>query len=538
MQPGDLLKDRYTIVRAIKSGGMGAIYLAEDNNLGKSLCAVKQMLDQEGEMNDYARNRFEAEMLALVKLQHPGIPRVRDYFQEDNRAYMVMDFIAGPSLEEEMEVHRQRGKFFTPEQAVSDMITVLEVLSYMHDQVPPVLHRDIKPANLIREQETGQIKVVDFGLARSVETSSEEPNTTVGTLGYSALEQLTGRPEPRSDLYSAAMTLHEMITGHRPTLAGLPEKDEAIPDDLDSILRKAAAMEPQNRYASTRELRQALQAWLKSRGVKVEVEEFDPHKTVEVEAMPRPPKPTSRRPWQALVITSLIALLVSLFLPVGPWSLGSGSGGDPGFVGDIFSSRADGDSYLVSLGEDVGLFWIHDPKKADKRSATVAVRLNKLYHHQCGECKKYLLEPEGIRVGRYEAKGVNEVVLFYAHMHGDKYAYGPELLATIDRGLADRLKTSPRYLAGYWRNLMRDVVALSRGQESGQSPLGPSFQSVMEELHKKPDKPSLAQLRALLVKLPNEQAQALQQAFETLPAGFQYEPDLFPPSGPYKPLKS
>jgi hypothetical protein len=528
MKPGDQLRERYSIERSIQSGGMGALYLARDANLGQSLCAVKQMHNLGSELDHYMKTRFEAEMLALVQLQHPGIPRVRDYFQHEGSLFLVMDFIEGRTLEEELEEKRQAKQTFGAREAVNDMLQVLDVLAYMHSQNPPVLHRDIKPANLIREQGSGKIKVVDFGLARSVEGSGFQ--TTVGTLGYSAVEQLTGQPEVGSDVYSVGVTLHEMVTGVRPTLAGVaPLSAQTMPDfdpALAQIITRASELEVHQRHPSVSALREALQDWLQAT------------KTPATSVPTAPASP--RSPWLAAAGGVLVLGLVAFLAAGGPAAVRGTAHSDTGLEGDIFTYQADGKAGRISLGEDMGLLWVQavGNKTALQRSERVSARLNDLYHHQCLECKNYLLEPAGIRVGNYTRGNTSEKVLFYAHMHGQTYAYGPELLATIDRGLADSLHSTPRNVAGYWRNLMRDVVALSRGEATHQSSLGPSLQELLvrAKQEQKPGVATIKNLKAIVKRLPNQQARKLQEAFLKIPQDFEFEADAFPPQAGYSPL--
>ena len=522
-----MLRARYRIRAELSRGGMGAVYLAEDTNLADSLCAVKQMLNLGAEMNEYVEGRFLAEMQVLIRLRHPGIPTVRDFFQEAEGSFIVMDYIQGQTLEQEMEAHRAAGSTYPNPQAVSDMLVVLDVLSYLHGQSPQLLHRDIKPANLIRETNTGKLTVVDFGLARNLEENQSALHTSVGTLGYSALEQLTGKPEVRSDLYSVGVTLHEMVSGIRPTLAGVealtPKTMANFDPALSSIIARATDQDVQKRFASAEEFRQALLGWQGG-------------KTVAIPAPVRPASPKRRRMTPVLLIVLLLAGAVL-------WRLAahhspSPTRSDPGLQGDIFASRPEGRTSVVGLGEDVGLFWIEEanPKVTAKRAQTVVQRLNYLYHHQCLECGAFLLEPAGIRVGRFQQKETDELVVFYAHMHGNQYAYGPELLVTVDVPLARRLGATPRYVAGYWRNLIRDVVALSRGESSQQSPLGPTFAAVVTDLRQKGSEASLARLRAAVSALSSSQASLLQNAFRKVPEDFRFESDPFPEKAGFKPL--
>ncbi|MBS2038675.1 WG repeat-containing protein [bacterium] len=260
-----ILFDRYEIVRAIKSGGMGAVYLAKDLRLGNSTCAVKAMLDAfKGDANEEViLRKFQSESVVLSHLQHPGVPRVRDYFLENSTAYIVMDFIEGENLEQELnEALRQTGKPLGVERVVQATLEILDILVYLHELSPPVIHCDIKPANLIRETAGGKTMLVDFGLARAL--TDQKTQTVAGTLGYSALEQLRGHAEPRSDLYSLGVTMFHLLTGTAPSFLLVPPIRELLPSldpRLAVVVDRATRMELGERAGSAREMRQALLDW-------------------------------------------------------------------------------------------------------------------------------------------------------------------------------------------------------------------------------------------------------------------------------------
>lgn len=257
-----LLHGRYEILRALKQGGMGAIYTAKDTKLANSLCAVKEILDDK-QSEEYYQLRFAEEMAALARLDHPSIPRVRDFFRLRGRSYLVMDLIQGLSLEDELAEQGQN----PPPRVVRDILQVLDVLEYMHGHEPPLLHRDIKPANLLRDRRSGKIRVVDFGLARSV---SQYQQTAVGTMGYCAPEQMSGQAEPRSDLFSVGATLLHLLTGQPCNLMALAlaEKEglPPLPEGLAEIVGKAIEFKAARRYASARQMAEALDRWLVSYG--------------------------------------------------------------------------------------------------------------------------------------------------------------------------------------------------------------------------------------------------------------------------------
>ena len=255
-----LLHGRYDIVRVLKKGGMGAVYRAKDTKLADSLCAVKEILEDK-QSDEYYQLRFSQEMAALARLDHPSIPRVRDFFRLRGKSYLVMDLIQGISLEDEIGV---QGVNPAPK-VVRDMLQVLEVLEYLHGHEPPLLHRDIKPANLVRERRGGKIKVVDFGLARTVSPEVQQ-QTAVGTVGYCAPEQMYGKAEPRSDVFSVGATLLHLLTGEPCDLMALALSESEglarLPEGLGVIVGKAIEFKAARRYDSAREMAAALDRWL------------------------------------------------------------------------------------------------------------------------------------------------------------------------------------------------------------------------------------------------------------------------------------
>lgn len=263
LQTGELLHGRYRIVRAIKQGGMGAVYEAADTKLANSPCAVKEISDEARAGNDcdYIESRFFEEMKALANLDHPCIPRLRDFFRENSVVYLVMDLVRGRNLEEELNQREP----LDPELVVRDMICLLETLSYLHGQHPPIIHRDVKPANLLRDERTGAIKLVDFGLARELTSAN---HTAVGTLGYCPPEQMMGQAVVGSDLFSVGVTLCQLLTRQPPDLACFEPLRPDLPHlrpGLAEIIEKATHLKPAHRYCSADEMAEALRAWLEGR---------------------------------------------------------------------------------------------------------------------------------------------------------------------------------------------------------------------------------------------------------------------------------
>lgn len=226
LQPGTVLRGRYTITGLIGQGGMGAVYLADDLRLEGRKTAIKEVgLDSYGAPDDpmtqQAREQFHREASVLARLDHPNLPKVSDFFYEDGRDYLVMDFVPGRDLREILEVARAEGKFLPEPQVLGWAAQIGEALTYLHRQSPPVLHRDIKPSNLKLTPE-GRIKLVDFGLVK-IMVSDDDRTVTVlqgrGTAAYTPLEQYggdAGHTDSRSDIYSLAATLYHLLTGELP----------------------------------------------------------------------------------------------------------------------------------------------------------------------------------------------------------------------------------------------------------------------------------------------------------------------------------
>lgn len=260
---GNLIAGRYEVVRAIKSGGMGAVYECRDQRLANSPCALKEILEGAlaGPDADYVEDKFKAEVEALVKLDHPGIPKVRDFFRQDKVLYIVMEYVAGLSLDDELaDAQRVTGRPLEPEVVAGDTLQVLEILVYLHGR--QMLHRDLKPSNLVRDTATGRVKLVDFGLARSY--GGQEVMTMVGTPGYSAPEQLTGRAEPRSDLFALGVTMHHLLSGLMPKMLDLQPLKQHMPDyrpGLAAIVEKATRPKVTDRYENAEAMLAALREW-------------------------------------------------------------------------------------------------------------------------------------------------------------------------------------------------------------------------------------------------------------------------------------
>jgi Tol biopolymer transport system component len=259
---GQVLNNRYRIVKLLGQGGFGAVYRAWDMNLDVP-CAVKENL----ELSQAAQTQFKKEATLLATLSHPNLPRVTNHFIIPNQGqYLVMDFIEGDDLKTMLE---NAGGPLPEGQVLPWIGQVCDALEYLHSQQPPVIHRDIKPAN-IRITSTGRAVLVDFGIAKQY-----NPNmaTTQGaravTPGFSPQEQYgQGRTDERSDIYALGATLYNLLTGEVPiesVMRGsspLPAPSSVNPlisPYVESAILRAMASAPAERFQQIVDFKAALQ---------------------------------------------------------------------------------------------------------------------------------------------------------------------------------------------------------------------------------------------------------------------------------------
>ncbi|MEQ8170485.1 MAG: protein kinase, partial [Candidatus Eremiobacterota bacterium] len=259
----ELLADRYRIISPLTEGGTGSVHLGYDIRLNK-VCAIKELFKKR--LEEMSKIEYEAsislfkkEVELLANLRHPNIPCVTDYFIENERYYLVMDYIDGKDLELTLD---EEGAV-SEKQVIEWAIQICRILEYLHSQFPPIIHGDIKPANLIIRKTDGAIILVDFGSA-SAATSKKTLDTSYGTEGYAAPEQYLGKLDARCDIYSLGVTLYELLTGNLPETAfefgPLREArpDLPISEDIDNIVSKSVNFKPELRYESAKKLKQDL----------------------------------------------------------------------------------------------------------------------------------------------------------------------------------------------------------------------------------------------------------------------------------------
>lgn len=258
--PDTIVGGRYKVVKPLGGGGMKLVYLAEDLRLASRRCALAEMVDSltNPEMQRQAAAAFQREAEMLAQLSNEHIPRIFDCFSERNHHYLVMEYIEGATLDEELK--RAGGRL--PEARVIDVaLQVLETLVYLHGLSPPVIYRDLKPSNVMIAG-SGQAKLIDFGIARHFQPLSNA--TMIGTQGYAPPEQYRGKVELRSDLYALGATIHHCLTGRDPSLEApfsFPPLSTLAPDvspALAALVDQALEYDIDKRISTAQEFRRRL----------------------------------------------------------------------------------------------------------------------------------------------------------------------------------------------------------------------------------------------------------------------------------------
>jgi beta-lactam-binding protein with PASTA domain/tRNA A-37 threonylcarbamoyl transferase component Bud32 len=259
---GRLIEDRYQVRSRIARGGMATVYLATDLRLERRV-AIKIM---HGHLADDAsfKERFIQEARSAARLAHPNVVNVFDQGQDDDSAYLVMEYLPGITLRELLQDH----KVLTSEQAMDILEAVLAGLAAAHRA--GIVHRDLKPENVLLADD-GRIKIGDFGLARAATANTATGAALLGTIAYLSPELVTrGVADTRSDIYALGIMLYEMLTGEQPYKGEQPMQiayqhandtvptpstaNPSVPAELDELVLWATARDPEQRPRDARAL--------------------------------------------------------------------------------------------------------------------------------------------------------------------------------------------------------------------------------------------------------------------------------------------
>jgi len=274
LQNGATLVERYIIQDVIGVGGMGSVYRARDLHFPNvvKLVAVKEMINQAPDpaVRQTIITNFEREANILATLYHRSIPRIYDYFSEDNRSYLVLEYVHGKDLE---AIISETDGFVSEEQAVNWAVELCDVLSFLHNHRPEqIIFRDMKPSNVMVNQEN-HIILIDFGIAKPFLVGQK--GTMIGTEGYSPPEQYRGEANPSADIYALGATLHHLLTRRDPRLEPpfsfnerpIRKINPAVSIELENVVNTALQYDPKDRYENIDKMREALIAAAKKTGI-------------------------------------------------------------------------------------------------------------------------------------------------------------------------------------------------------------------------------------------------------------------------------
>ena len=350
LEAGKTLNGRYKIQSLIGTGGMAAVYLANDLILDR-LVAIK-VLRLDFRQNDDAMRRFRREALSATQLTHPNIVGVYDVGQSQEMNYIVMEYVEGTDLKDYV---RQRGALH-PIEAVRIMMQIVSAIAAAHQN--RIIHRDIKPQNILIDRE-GNVKITDFGIAVALsDTSLTQTNTLLGSVHYLSPEQARGGMATiQTDIYALGIVLYELLTGRVPfdgesavsialkhfqePLPSVMNPSVMIPQSLENIVLKATAKDPMNRYRSCYEMFQDLKTCLDSTRLyekkfvpasfSGETKVLSPISTQKIKPMQssreipvvemdeeKPVKKKRKWPWVLLLMISVIGIMAFAFLHSSP----------------------------------------------------------------------------------------------------------------------------------------------------------------------------------------------------------------------------
>lgn len=250
---GSVIDGKYEILKEIGRGGMSVVYLAMDKRLNKQW-AVKEIRKKgNGKNDEIVVNSLLAEANLMKRLDHPALPRIVDIIDNGITIYIVMDYIEGESLNKILKEYGAQ-----PEKLVTGWAMQLcDALSYLHSQHPPIIYRDMKPANVMLKPE-GNIKIIDFGIAREYKEQNLADTTVLGTKGYAPPEQYSGQTDPRSDIFALGMTMHHLLTGIDPgngePYASVRQWNPELSEGIGIIIDRCVEPALENRYQSCADL--------------------------------------------------------------------------------------------------------------------------------------------------------------------------------------------------------------------------------------------------------------------------------------------
>lgn len=511
----------------LAAGGQGVVYKGE--KLGRTVVLKEVECSATKEVPALLNEK------ALVeRLHHPGIVGYRSFLCEGGFYYLVLEYVEGRPLIE---------LFGQDPPAIDDVVDwalqLCDVFEYLHTQTPPVIYRDLKAENVILRE--SKVKLIDFGIARLHKGDKAKDTELMGSRSTASPEHYGGaETDSRSDVYTMAATIYDLLTaGQRKQLgpfsfSPIRKLRAEVPSSLEQVLAKALQMKPIDRYQSARQFSNAIRQAM-GRPLLAEA------------AVPVTLSPKARRGGRLISAVLLILLLAGGASGFAWYSLNQSYGSpyppstgmqEKSVRGDLFGAGETRKGPVVFMGEDIGLFSVTawQDESGLERAKTLADRLNRFYRTPCLQCGGSNLETPDIRVGKYEKTG--ETVVFYAHIHGDNPpSHGPLLLATVDEAQAKALGRPAVVIASYWRDMIRDILSLSRGLPVENSALGAELSESIAKARAQlePEGPSMENLREIMGQHSGQEALAYKELFLNVPERAS-SPDSFVNVKGYVPL--
>lgn len=250
----EIIDSKYEILKLLNTGGMNsAIYLALDEKLNRQW-AIKKVRKSSSQTT----SMLMAEASIMKNLDHPMLPRIVGIEEDPKFFYIIMDFVQGENLKTVVTSSGPQAQ----DTVVSWGVKLCDVLTYLHGK--GIVYRDMKPANIMLSPD-GNIKLIDFGIAREYKENASEDTTALGTEGYAAPEQYEGKgqTDARTDVYGMGITLFQLLTGVNPSsyqenIFSIRLQNPNLSSGLDKIILKCTNKDPKKRYQSTEELKKAL----------------------------------------------------------------------------------------------------------------------------------------------------------------------------------------------------------------------------------------------------------------------------------------
>src|SRR5579872_179039 len=252
LPPQAQLANRYLILKNVGQSGMAAVYKATDLRSGETV-AIKEMSQDGLSLADLADAlaSFRSEAKMLASLRHPNLPRVYESFEQSARQYLVMEFIDGETLEQKQQ--RAGGAALPQGDVLGWARQLCDVLTYLHSRKPPIVFRDLKPANIMLTPK-GQIKLIDFGIARVFAPGRAHDTQVLGTPGFAPPEQYgKAQTDARADIYALGCTLYQLLTGYDPAttpfnLPPMHTRNRAVSPVVQVAIERATKLDRDSRY--------------------------------------------------------------------------------------------------------------------------------------------------------------------------------------------------------------------------------------------------------------------------------------------------